>query len=219
MRSNGTRADKDLKKRYRAFARSIPDAGVSTFVCSFFCMWRPCRVEEVIRRFARGVYAEGGARGGSAAEVFPALGSRLLSAQFLFAVTLPGGRGNSAVRARRLRRSPTEGTPSGVSVDSRCAVSGISLLNFCMWRPCRAEEVIRRFVRRRRRRTRRLCRRSIPGAGGDSLSGASEAAAFERAARKARETSDETAALASPGGPGEGAFAAAGMDSPSLHFL
>ena len=153
-------------------------------------------------------------------EVFPALGSRLLSAQFLFAVTLPGGRGNSAVRARRLRRSPTEGTPLGVSVDSRCAVSGISLLNFCMWRPCRAEEVIRRFVRRRRRRTRRLCRRSIPGEHeGARFEKASEAAAFERAARKARETSDGAAALASPGGPGEGAFAAAGMDSPSLHFL
>ena len=116
--------------------------------------------------------AEGGARGGSDAEVFPALGSRLLSAQFLFAVTLPGGRESPAVR-------PTPKAAHEAALPPKYS-----------WR-----------------------RR------GDSLLGASEAAAFERAARKARETSDETAALASPEGPGEGAFAAAGMDSPSLHFL
>ena len=57
-----------------------------------------------------------------------------------------------------------------------------------------------------------------PGMGADLLGVPEVAAAFECAARKVRETSDETAALASPEGPGEGAFAAAGMDSLPLHF-
>ncbi len=46
---------------------------------------------------------------------------------------------NPAVRARHLRRSPTEGTPSGVSVDSRCRVSLVTA-QFLHWRPCRAED-------------------------------------------------------------------------------
>ena len=41
---------------------------------------------------------------------------------------------NPSVRARRLRRSPTEGTPLGVSVDSRCSVSLFSA-QFLFWRP------------------------------------------------------------------------------------
>ena len=41
---------------------------------------------------------------------------------------------NPSVRARRLRRSPTEGTPLGVSVDSRCMVS-LMPAQFVFWCP------------------------------------------------------------------------------------
>ena len=51
---------------------------------------------------------------------------------FLYVAPLPGGRGDPAVRARRLRRSPTEGTPSGVSVDSRRRGLDVCLLSFCL---------------------------------------------------------------------------------------
>ena len=149
--------------------RLIPGAGVSTFVCSVFVCGDLARRK---RKPGGSSDAEGGARGGFAAEVFPTQGSLLLSAHFFVLTTLPGGRESPAVR-------PTPKAAHEAALPPK-------------------------YSRRRR---------------GDSLLGASEAAAFERAARKARETSDETAALASPEGPGEGAFAAAGMDSPSLHFL
>ena len=51
---------------------------------------------------------------------------------FFVLTTLPGGRESPAVRARRLRRSPTEGTPSGVSVDSRRRGLDVCLLSFCL---------------------------------------------------------------------------------------
>ena len=59
----------------------------------------------------------------------------------------------------------------------------------------------------------------FPAQEGIRLRKVSEAAAFERVVRKGVEKIRKTAALASPEGPGEGAFAAAGMDSPPLHFL
>ena len=59
------------------------------------------------------------ARGGLAAEVFPASGFAYACSIFVCG-DLAGRMMDPAVRARRLRRSPTEGTPLGVSVDSRC---------------------------------------------------------------------------------------------------
>ena len=61
-------------------------------------------------------------------------------AHFFVCGALAGRMMDPSVRARRLRRSPTEGTPLGVSVDSRCRVPLMAHSFFCMWRPCRADD-------------------------------------------------------------------------------
>ena len=86
LRSNGTRADNSPKKRCRPFARSIPGKSVEP---------------------GGSPHCGAMARGGVAAEVFPALGVRLCMLIFLYVAPLPGGRWTrrfARCRKRRARR-------------------------------------------------------------------------------------------------------------------
>lgn len=64
-------------------------------VRSFFCMWRPCRADE---EPVGSPHCGAMARGGLAAEVFPALGFRLCLLNFCFG-SLAGWMKDPSVRA------------------------------------------------------------------------------------------------------------------------